>query len=89
MYSVRERLVNRAALRHLRQPFPLSIVERPPQDYVRLDSLDPAVVPLVTAHTVIGVHSVELDRHIDPLERNPLVFGVEPQGNRDTGRKAS
>ena len=62
---VRQRLVNRTALRHLRQPLALGLVERSPESHVRLDALDPAVGTLVAAHAVVGVHAVVLDFDAD------------------------
>jgi len=76
------------ARRHLRQPLALGLIERSTKRHVRLDALDPAVGALVTAHAVVGVHAVVLDLDPDLLERDTLVVGIEPQGDRDASHEA-
>ncbi len=74
---VRQRLMNGTALRHLRQPLALGLVERSLEGHVRLDTLDPAIGTLVTAHAIIGVHAVVLELDVDLFERETLVAGIE------------
>ncbi len=63
VHPVRERFVNRAALRHLRKPCPLGVVERPTDRHLRLDPVDPSVGTFVAVYAVVGVHPVEVEPH--------------------------
>ena len=85
MDPVGQRLVHRTALCHLRESLSLSIIERSADRHVRLNAFDPPVRPLVAVDAIVCVDSVELEPHINTVQRNPLVVGIEAQGNRDAG----
>ena len=65
MNTVRQCLVDRAPLSYLGEALSLCVVEASVQRYLRLDARDESIRALVAVFAIVGVHTVELELHVD------------------------
>ena len=76
MDTAGKRLVHRTTLCYLPESLSLSIIERSTDRHVRLNAFDPTVRPFVAVDAIVCVDSVELELHVDAVQRNPLVVCI-------------